>query len=64
MKKKTYTEPQMEVITMSVNRSLLLPISGGGGSVGDGSQWAPGLSEPEGLSTPEVNEAVSILFGE
>ena len=54
----------MEVITMSVNRSLLLPISGGGGSVGDGSQWAPGLSEPEGLSTPEVNEAVSILFGE
>ena len=40
MKKQEYTKPQIEVITMSVNGSLLMSISGEGGSVGNGSQWA------------------------
>ena len=39
MKKQEYTKPQIEVITMSVNGSLLMSISGEGGSVGNGSQW-------------------------
>ncbi|MBQ8656334.1 MAG: hypothetical protein IJ527_04680 [Prevotella sp.] len=64
MKKKEYTEPLMEVITMSVNSSLLLPISGEGGSVGDGAQWAPPFLAPEVPTPAEVNEATSILFGE
>lgn len=54
----------MEVITMSVNSSLLLPISGEGGSVGDGAQWAPPFLAPEVPTPAEVNEATSILFGE